>query len=131
VQAGERLAQRFRDITWWTRTTASACRRARSAPAAARSERSVRDLEARAAQGIHRGRVGVDVEELGGAVADQESEVCDGAASRGPVGRQARGSVPVPQRGLVALDRARAYVERWAGAQVRYEGGVFADVSLC
>jgi hypothetical protein len=67
------------------------------------------------------------VAELGGAVAHNKGEVRDGATARGPVGRQAGGGVPLPQRGLVALDRARADAEAVAGAQVRDEGGVFAD----
>ena len=82
--------------------------------------------EARAAQAIRRGRAGVDVGELGRALADRESEVYDGAAARGAVGPEAGRSVPLPQRGLVALDRARADAGAVAGAQVRYERGTFA-----
>jgi hypothetical protein len=43
----------------------------------------------------------------------------------GPDGRQAGRGVPIPQRGLVALDRARADAEAVAGSQVRYEAWVF------
>ena len=66
------------------------------------------------------------MEELGSSVADQEGEVCDAAAARGPNGPQAGGGVQSPQRGLVALGRARSDAGGVAGVAVRDEGGVFA-----
>jgi hypothetical protein len=81
-------------------------------------ERAVPNSEARAAQGIRRGRAGVDVGELGGEVAHKQGHLRDGAAARGPNGTEAGRGVPLRQRGLIALDRPRADAESVAGAAV-------------
>jgi hypothetical protein len=66
----------------------------------------------------------------GGAVADSARHLRDGAAARGTVGAEAGPSVSVFERGLVALDLARAHAGAAAGAQLRFKGGVFGDRSL-
>jgi hypothetical protein len=69
----------------------------------------------------------VDVGELGSALADSARHVCDGTTARGPDETEAGRCLPLSQRGLVALDRARADAGAVAGAQLRDEGGVFGD----
>lgn len=61
-------------------------------------------------------------------VAHMRGEVCD-AAARGTDRLQAGRGVPLSQRGLVTMDRARAHAGTVAWAQVRDEGGVFAGGS--
>ena len=126
VQAADKLAKKFRDIAWWAHERGRVASETRFAPAAVGFERAVSDSEARAAQGIRRGRAGVDVGELGGALADSARDVRDGATARGPDETEAGRGVPLSQRGLVALDRAQANAGAVAGAQLRDEGGVFA-----
>jgi hypothetical protein len=104
--------------------SASASRQNSIRPAAARPQRSVPDPQARAAQGIRLGRAGVDVAEFGRALADQTGEIRDRASAGRPFGPEGGGGVPLPQRGLVALERDRADAGAMAGPAVHVESGV-------
>ena len=61
--------------------------------------------------------------ELGCALADPARQL----RNRAPRGLQVGRGLPVPIRGLVALDRAGAHARALAGVAVRDEGGVFGD----
>ena len=60
----------------------------------------------------------MDVAELGRALADSSGHVRDGAAARGTDRSEAGGDVSVFERGLVALDRARADARALAGVVI-------------
>jgi len=95
------------------------------APRAARSQCAHSDSTARSAQRLRRSRAGLDVGELGGALADPARHLRYRAPRHQR--RQAGRRFLVPVRRLVAMDRASAHARTLAGVAVRDESGVFGD----